>query len=445
MPYKAFPEGDQYCVYKIDPDGNKTGKSRGCYDKKSEADEQVAALYASESKTKPPDDLLELIKSRPSKGAAGFVVYKSQDGKTRWLARFSNNIRDDDHPVKEILSGEAQRRFAYMVTKGLVPYPDLWVWHEEQWLIGKSDWIATDEVDGIVFNLASGEVYPHAEETAVALGNMEEMGMSHGMIPEYMERDDEDPSVITGFVSKELSILPKWSAANKYTSVHIFNTESQKMVKDEKKAALDSKSPGAASLLSVIEQSNAEIADDVKGLGLETKGKGESEEEKETGEEATQETPANEADSKQADEGEAETQDPVDQKEEGVEEAEATDSGESDDAEQKASGGVERDEIVAALKAVGDRLGDIETAVVNVAERVQTLEEGETRRKEQPVAKSLVELISGSSEKERGGLKSVIGRKDTKVDGRSSLAKSKPDETEDTAKKGLFFEDFLES
>ncbi len=441
MPYKAFPEGSQHCVYKIDSDGNKTGKSLGCHDKKSEADDQVAALYASENKNKPPDGMLELIKSRPSKGAAGFVVYKSQDGKTRWLARFSNNIRDDDHPVKEILSGEAQRRFAYMVTKGLVPYPDLWVWHEEQWLIGKSDWIATDEVDGIVFNLASGEVYPHAEEVAVTLGNMEDMGMSHGMIPEYMERDDEDPSVITGFVSKELSILPRWSAANKFTSVHIFNTESQKMVKDEKKAALDSKSPGAASLLGIIEQSNAEIAGDVKGLGLETKEKGESEEEKETGEDTAQEAPANETDSKQADEGEAETQDPVDQKEEGVDE---TETAESDDAEQKSSG-VDRDEVVAALKAVGDRLGDIETAIINVNERVQSLEEGETRRKEQPVAKSLVELISGSSEQERGGLKSVIGSKQTKVDGRSSLAKSKPEETEDKAKKGLFFEDFLES
>lgn len=46
MPWKAFKEGDEYCVYKLTGEGgDKTGDSLGCHPTKSEADDQVAALY----------------------------------------------------------------------------------------------------------------------------------------------------------------------------------------------------------------------------------------------------------------------------------------------------------------------------------------------------------------------------------------------------------------
>jgi hypothetical protein len=46
MPWKVFSEDGQFCVYKIDGNGNKTGKSKGCHPKKEKADSQVKALYA---------------------------------------------------------------------------------------------------------------------------------------------------------------------------------------------------------------------------------------------------------------------------------------------------------------------------------------------------------------------------------------------------------------
>jgi hypothetical protein len=50
MPYKAFAENDQYCVYKLDASDKKTGKSLGCHPSLKLANEQVAALYAAEGK-----------------------------------------------------------------------------------------------------------------------------------------------------------------------------------------------------------------------------------------------------------------------------------------------------------------------------------------------------------------------------------------------------------
>ncbi|MBD3387420.1 MAG: hypothetical protein GF414_00565 [Candidatus Altiarchaeales archaeon] len=45
-PYGVFKEGDEYCVYKIDDSGDKTGESQGCHPTKDEATDQLAALEA---------------------------------------------------------------------------------------------------------------------------------------------------------------------------------------------------------------------------------------------------------------------------------------------------------------------------------------------------------------------------------------------------------------
>ena len=48
MPYKAFLEDGEYCVYKLDDNDEKTGSSLGCHSTPEEAQEQVEALFASE-------------------------------------------------------------------------------------------------------------------------------------------------------------------------------------------------------------------------------------------------------------------------------------------------------------------------------------------------------------------------------------------------------------
>lgn len=52
MPWKVFKEGEKFCVYKLDADGNKTGKSLGCHDSEPKAKAQQRALYASEGEGK---------------------------------------------------------------------------------------------------------------------------------------------------------------------------------------------------------------------------------------------------------------------------------------------------------------------------------------------------------------------------------------------------------
>ena len=44
MPWKSFKQGNKYCVYKLDEDGEKTGPTLGCHPTKEAADKQVAAL-----------------------------------------------------------------------------------------------------------------------------------------------------------------------------------------------------------------------------------------------------------------------------------------------------------------------------------------------------------------------------------------------------------------
>jgi hypothetical protein len=50
MPWKVFKEGEEFCVYKIDAEGNKTGKSLGCHPTQEKARAQQRALYAAEGR-----------------------------------------------------------------------------------------------------------------------------------------------------------------------------------------------------------------------------------------------------------------------------------------------------------------------------------------------------------------------------------------------------------
>lgn len=222
MPYKVLRRENEYCVYKLDASGKPISLVKGgCHGTREEADRHRRALYASENK-----EVLggELVKSKPL--TSSFAVYKDKEtDRMRWLAQYSNNIRDDDDPP-EILSAESHRRFVYMVDKGIVPYPELWLWHIKEWAIGTSDWLAVDEKGPIVFAVASGYFYDHAKEVAVALAGIEDIALSHGMYPDLIERGDADPTVITGYVDREITLLPRWSAANKFTAYATHTTES---------------------------------------------------------------------------------------------------------------------------------------------------------------------------------------------------------------------------
>lgn len=48
MPYKAFEADNEWCVFKLDEEGEPSGKALGCHPSKAKANAQVKALYANE-------------------------------------------------------------------------------------------------------------------------------------------------------------------------------------------------------------------------------------------------------------------------------------------------------------------------------------------------------------------------------------------------------------
>lgn len=411
MPYDTFRRDDRYCNYKIDSDGNPVGDRIACFDTRSEAREQVEALYAQEGSK-------GLVQSEPVQ--ASLVIKKDASGRSRWIASFSNNIRDSDNPP-EILSGEAHRRFAYMVDKGIVPPPEAWIYHEDAWRVGETDWMAVDERDGYTFIMASGYFYDYAEDVALALSNEKDVALSHGMYPHLIEREDADQSIITGYVSKEITFLPRDVAANKLTAYA--SMENKSMVKDEKRRSLAQKWPNLGEdLLARIEASNEAAKSVAEELDLETKEQNEEpemEEETKEQEEETQETEA-----KEQEETTEET------KEETKEETEVESKGQTP---------VSYAEIAEVLKAIGERLESIEDGQKKrsekLEERLDALEGKEKAREKASRVNGLVDFLSSNS---------AVGKEETKVDGRTKLGKDGPEENKEQTDGLLFFEQYLQ-
>lgn len=96
MPYKVFKQGDEYCVYKVDANDKRTGDSLGCHPSMALANNQVAALYASEGKgldmtdkNEQPQEETKEVKvkngwggeapAKPTYGAASFAELKAME------------------------------------------------------------------------------------------------------------------------------------------------------------------------------------------------------------------------------------------------------------------------------------------------------------------------------------------------------------------------------
>lgn len=156
---------------------------------------------------------------------SSFFVTKDRNGAYRWFSVYSNNYRDDDYPP-EIITAASHRAFIKGVDEGIFPMPELWLWHYEH-PIGDADWVDfTDENLAV----ASGTFRPGYEKSAEALASYEEpLAVSHGMPKQYIVRDDKDSSIIWFHVTKEISPLPAWAAANKLTGFVVLKKELDKM------------------------------------------------------------------------------------------------------------------------------------------------------------------------------------------------------------------------
>jgi len=155
------------------------------------------------------------VKETTEQDTSGLMLWKEADGQYHWIARYSNNFRDEDNPP-EIIAARSHRRFVDLVdtkqvdppelwlwhiedwkwgTKQVDP-PELWLWHIEDWKWGQAEWVAWDDAG---FALAGGTVDKGKEPLAEALAALppDALRVSHGMPKDSIKRDDDDSTITT--------------------------------------------------------------------------------------------------------------------------------------------------------------------------------------------------------------------------------------------------------
>ena len=345
----------------------------------SSVGKSISRLSKALGRTEPEEDNIQLSEK-------ALNIYKDKNGEYRWIARYSNNRRDRDNPP-EIISSYSHNRFVKMVDNQLAPKPRLWLWHEPALEWGEADWVAYDD-EG--FALAGGHIHPGCEPIAKALAEIpdDQLRVSHGMLPWSVKRAEGDPSIITEHITHEISPLPAYAAANLLTGFLILD-EVKSMIPEKKKESLEQWGLPieAIAQLELMNSKSADIADE---LNIEKK-------------EASSE-------------------------EEGVEEIKSVESTpvaqevveETAPADVKETGSVISEELTAVLKTVLE-------SVVRIDNRLKQIEQSETTRLAQKAA--MTPLASLSALVSQQILGSPIGSEQARVDGRTSLAKSAPEET----------------
>jgi len=342
------------------------------------------------NKEKPVDE------DSKDKATHPFMVWKEADGTYRWVAVYSNKWRDDDNPP-EILASTAHKEFVEAVDKGDWPQPEAWLWHVPGTRFGVADFVAYDDVG---FSLASGTADKGQEHIAEFLSQQDDLAMSHGMPVKEIERDEEDPTIITRYRSIEISPLPREAAANKHgTGIELIREV--KMAIPENKRSFLADAMGEKGLQDL----EARLADKAKELDeLEIQSKEESQEsEQEEMEEAVEVEEEEEAE------------------EESKEETPAEDIPNYVTAEEVAQA------FGAYLKPVLERLDQL-TALQTIVEE-QGKELKALQKSDEEKLKETIANTPAASLFDRIG--SVIGADETLLDGRTTLAKAGPKQTLD--------------
>ena len=162
----------------------------------------------------------------------GLTIWKEGD-RYRWVSIFTNKFRDEDIPP-EILAEAAHEQFVKEVEAGDHPYPELWHWHTPGTRYGVADLLHFDKDTG--FMVASGWIDSgHEGEAETIMALDEPIKTSHGMPEDFIKREDEDKTIITNYVSREISDLPARYAANQLTGFSILKEVEEKMIPEEKK------------------------------------------------------------------------------------------------------------------------------------------------------------------------------------------------------------------
>ena len=378
------------------------------------------------------------------KGAeSDFMVWKSDDGTYRWMAIYSNNFRDQDR-VPEIISEKSHKTFEYMVDNGIVDYPEVWLWHTPGTAWGKADMITY--ADG--FSLATGHVYEGKENVAEALSKAvadgEDIAVSHGMPAQWIIRNEEDPTVIDFHITSEISPLPRYAAANKMTGFVVFSEKQEKSemsIPANKKEWLIDTAGLDPEWVERLESGLAKQRDAATDAGVESKeqksadieaevemvAEAEVEDaavapEEETHVELQEESPElieAKAEAKAQAEPLQEESPELSKEETEVEEVTEVKSDEP---------AVTREELAdvfaALIKSNQEAVSSLESRIAELEVEIKQLKKTDVEKiaeiKEQTPTDSLSSLIRSR----------IVGDEDARVDGRTSLAKEGPEETQ---------------
>jgi hypothetical protein len=352
--------------------------------------EWIESMVGIETKEAEPDD-------------SGMLLWKEADGTWRWGARYSNNFRDRDNPP-EIISAQSHEGFVDKVDKGLVPKPQLWLWHLPEYAFGDATWCAYDDAG---FALAMGTVRKGCEPIAEALSRLDpkELRVSHGMPKKSIVYDPEDPTVIIEHVTAEISPLPARAAANMLTSFTILKEESMAIPNDKKKALIEELGIPAA-VLDELEKKNADMAKEAKQAGIQSKETVES-----AKAEATKETP--------------ETVPPVTASSTPVPTtAEAPTLPATPNPTVQEIADAVSNVVNDRLTAINQRFDTIDATIATLQDNMKSLKETDESKIAKIVAQTPSASLGAILAK---SVTSVIGNPETKVDGRFELAKSKPE------------------
>lgn len=216
-----------------------------------------------------------------------------------WFARYSNAFQDRE---KEFFPVEAIDRYIERVDTGVVPSPELWVWHTPI-VIGKAKTIA--RIDKFV--VAAGTFGDDAvSQAAKGYLSQHKAKLSHGFI---FDKDKFKDGAYWDYNTFEISILPfgKGVEANAYTNFEVKDMK----ISDEKRkffAEMFGKETAEALIANTekaskaLEDAGVQFKDftHVGNLKRKTKAEGDEEDDDE------EETPAAEG---QADEGETPAED----------------------------------------------------------------------------------------------------------------------------------------
>ncbi len=149
------------------------------------------------------------IKARLSQSANYFThsAFKAL-GDGKWLAIFTNDFEDLD---REILKSSAHDAYVERVKAGIVPLPELWIWHKAGSRLGEA--LHVDRVGHMTFAIGKFDDTPAGREAEKA--DYSDVKLSHGFsYPSWALKD----KVYHEFDTFEISLLPKGAEANPFTT-----------------------------------------------------------------------------------------------------------------------------------------------------------------------------------------------------------------------------------